>query len=313
MKQIGWSLGIILISAVSAIAFPVTTYALTLATFGIAHVAIELRYIDSQFHRRFGNEIEIKLLQLVLAIASLRVGSITGLILPQLAYLLELGCGLGLITIATHRLWTIDKLRGSIGLALGCLLGMGIIYDPIATSTMFAIFHNLTPIGFIIERPGLKMRRVTIILMVIFGIIPLAIFWYRLFPIIQLPLEQNHNYLSAFIAPAWQHLAIAQPLFAAVVFLQCMHYATVIGLFSRWTTPHEDSWLTWLPAKYFYLILGGISLGFFIAFQHSFVLTRAYYGVIASIHAWIEIPLLLLLLQPHRQTHSVRTQISPEG
>jgi hypothetical protein len=314
MKAIWWSLAIVSVSAASAIALPFTTYALTLATFGIAHVAIELRYINSRFHRQFGDRIEIKLVRLVLAIASLRIGSIAGIIPSQIAYLLELGCGLGLITIASYRLWTIDRLRGSIGLGLGCLLGMGISYDPIATSTIFAIFHNLTPVGFILERQGVKMRHVPIICGAIFGLMPLAILWYKSFPIVRLPLERDTSYLSAFIAPAWQQFSIAQPLFAAVVFLQCMHYATVIGLFSQWTPTLTETRSTWLSAKYFYLLLAGISLGFFMAFQHSFVLTRAYYGIIASIHAWIEIPLLLLLLQPHdRQPQTIGAQISTEG
>ncbi len=314
MKAMWWSVAIVSVSAGSAIAWPFTTYALTLATFGIAHVAIELRYIDSRFYQRFGDKIEIKLLQLVLAIALLRVGSIAGIIPSQIAYLLELSCGLGLIAIASYRLWTIERLRGAIGLGLGCLLGMGIIADPIATSTIFAIFHNLTPVGFIIERQGVKMKRVPIICAAIFGLMPLAILWCRLFPIVRLPLEQNHSYLSAFIAPAWQQFPIAQPLFAAVVFLQCMHYATVIGLFSQWTPTLANTRSTWLSAKYFYLLLAGISIGFFIAFQHSFVLTRAYYGIIASIHAWIEIPLLLLLLQPRdRQSQAIGTQISTKG
>jgi hypothetical protein len=313
MNSIAWSVIIILISAGSAIAFPLTTYAITLATFGIAHVAIELRYIDSQFHQRFGNKIEVRLLQLVLAIALLRCGSIFGIVTPNIARLLELGCGLGLVSIATHQIWMSNWWRGSIGMAIGCLLGIGTIADPIATSVIFAIIHNLTPIGFILDRQEWKSTRIIWICGVIFGLLPVLIFLARLLPIVSLPLEINPSYLSAFIAPSWQELSIAYPLFSAVAFLQCMHYAAVIGLFSQWTPAHAKSFLPWLSAKYFYIMLGGISIGFFIAFQHSFVLTRAFYGIVASIHAWIEIPLLLLLLQPQQQNAtSIRSQISTD-
>jgi hypothetical protein len=317
-----WSVVIILVSAVSAIVFPLTTYALTLATFGIAHVAIELRYIDGRFHRKFDNKIEVRLLQLVIAIALLRLASIFGVVAPNIAHLLELSCGLGLVSIATHQLWINNWRRGSIlfqrgfanGLTVACLLGIGIIKDPIATSVIFAIVHNLTPIGFILDRQGLKSARTIWICGLIFGLLPLLIILCRSFSIVHLPIETNVSYLSAFVAPSWQKLPIAYPLFSAVAFLQCMHYATIIGLLSQWTPDRSTSLFQWLSSKYFYLLVGGISMCFLIAFQHSFVLTRAVYGVVASIHAWIEIPLLLLMLQPLEQNAtSIRSQISTEG
>jgi hypothetical protein len=289
-----------------------TTYALTLATFGIAHVAIELRYIDSRFHQRFGNKIEVRLLQLVLAIALLRVASILGIFTSNIARLLELGCGLGLVAIATHQLWISNWWRGSIGIIIGCLLGIGTLVDPIATSVIFAIIHNLTPIGFILDRQGLKSPRILWICGLVFCLLPVVVFLVRLSSIVRIPLELNPNYLGAFVAPSWQELSIAYPLFSAVAFLQCLHYAAVIGLFSQWT-PHAKSFLAGLAAKYFYLLIVGISICFFIAFQHSFMLTRAFYGIVASIHAWIEIPLLLLLLQPQQQNATqIRSQISTD-
>lgn len=112
--------------------------------------------------------------------------------------------------------------------------------------------------------------------------------------IVYLRPEANSIYLSAFIAPAWQQLSIAYPLFSAVAFLQCLHYAVVIGLFSCWTPTRADSFIPWLVPKYFYLSVGMISVIFLIAFGHSFTLTRAFYGVVASVHAWIEIPLLIM-------------------
>jgi hypothetical protein len=310
MSSTIWSGIIILISAWSAISFPLSTYALTLATFGIAHVAIELRYIDSRFQQRFSNKIETRLFTIVLSIGILRCSSIFGIVPPNVAHLLELCCGLGLVLLATHQLWIHDWLRGAVGLAVGCLLGIGTMIDPMMTSVIFAIIHNLTPVGFILERQGFQPRTIWIC-GAIFGILPLLIVLYRSFPILQLPVETNVSYLSAFLAPSWQQSSIAYPLFAAVTFLQCMHYAAVIGLLSQWTPNRPKSFLPWLASKYFYLLLGGVSICFFIAFQNSFVLTRACYGIVASIHAWIEIPLLLLMLQPIEQNAtSIRSHVS---
>ena len=288
-----WGVAIVFFSALSAIAFPLTTYAVTLATFGIAHVAIELRYIHSRFNRRLDRKTIVRLIQLVLAIAIIRCVSIFGFIPSQIAQLLELGCGLGLVAIATHYLWIRDWKQGVIGTIVGCLLGIGIVRDPIVTLVIFAIVHNLTPVGFILERQGFKSSPIIWICGAIFGLLPLLIILYQLAPIARLPLEINDTYLRAFIAPSWQNSAVAYPLFSAVAFLQCMHYAVVIGLFSRWTPDLDNSPIQY-PTKYFYLLLGSISILLFIAFQHAFVLTRASYGVVASIHAWIEIPLLLI-------------------
>jgi hypothetical protein len=313
MMTIIWGMAIVLISLLSAISFPLTTYAMTLSTFGIAHVAIELRYIDSRFHQRWGGNIESSLLWLVLSISILRLCGIFGWMDGRLAQILELWIGLGLVLLATHHLYRQSWRQGLIGVAVGCILGMGIIVDSIATSVIFAIFHNLTPIGFILERQGLTSRRILWSCAAIFGLLPLLILLYQLSPLPHLPIEVNLSYLAAFVAPAWQQSPLAYPLFSAVAFLQCMHYGVVIGLFSQWTPKQSSTLIPWFLNTYFYLVLAGISICLFIFFQHSFILTRAFYGIVASIHAWIEIPLLLLSLQLiNQQSESIGSEIRNE-
>lgn len=308
-----WATAIVLISTLSAISFPLTTYAVTLATFGIAHVVIELRYIDSRFHQRLSRNIEMRLLSMVLSIAILRLCGIFGWIDGNLTRILELCLGLGLVGLATHHLCQNSWRQGLIGIAVGCLLGIGTIIDPIATSVIFAIFHNLTPIGFMLERQGLKYRRLLWSCAAIFGVVPLLILLYQFSPLPHLPIETNPSYLDAFVAPAWQQSSIAYPLFSAVAFLQCMHYAVVIGLFSQWTSKLSPTLIPWFLNRYFYLILTVISICAFFFFQHSFTLTRAFYGIVASIHAWIEIPLLLLSLQlVNQQSESIGSKIRTE-
>ena len=308
---------IIVASAFGAIAFPFATYATTLATFGIAHVAIELRYIDSQFHQRLDRTLEGRLVILLLAIASWRCCTICGWLVADIAHILELGCGLGLVLLATQYLGGCDRQLILPGIILGSLLGMGIVCDPIATSVILAIVHNLTPIGFILDRQDSKYSQALLITCgIIFGAMPLLIFiWQLLHAIGRIDLVTNSVYLNAFIAPAWQKLSIAYPLFCAVVFLQCMHYLVVIGLFSQWTSERNSTLLPWVTSKYFYIILAGISIYLLIAFQHDFRSTRSLYGIVASIHAWLEIPLLLLLTQKFVQQHTahVGTKIGSKG
>jgi hypothetical protein len=313
MIAIIWGTAIVLISLLSSIAFPLATYAMTLATFGIAHVAIELRYIDSRFHQRWGANIELRLIWLVLSIAVLRLSGIFGWIDGRLAQILELCVGLGLVILATQHLYRHSWRQGSIGVIVGCLLGIGILVDSIATSIIFAILHNLTPIGFILERQGWTSRRILWSCATIFGLLPLLILLYQFSPLPHLPIETNLSYLGAFVAPAWQGSSLAYPLFSAVAFLQCIHYGVVIGLFSQWTPKQSPTLIPWFLNTYFYLVLAGISICFWIFFQHSFVLTRAFYGIVASIHAWIEIPLLLLSLQLiNQQSESIGSKIRDE-
>jgi hypothetical protein len=313
MMAIIWGMAIVLISLLCSIAFPLTTYAMTLATFGIAHVAIELRYIDSRFHQRLGGNIEQRLLWLVLSIAALRLCGIFGWVDGRITQILELCVGLGLVLLATHHLYRYSWRQGLIGIAVGGLLGIGILVDSIATSVIFAILHNLTPIGFILERQGLTSRRILWSCATMFGLLPCLILLYQFSPFSHLPLETNPSYLGAFVAPAWQQSPLAYPLFSAVAFLQCMHYGVVIGLFSQWTPKQSPTLIPWFLNTYFYLVLAGISVCFSIFFQHSFVLTRAFYGIVASIHAWIEIPLLLLSLQLiNQQSESIGSEIRHE-
>jgi hypothetical protein len=308
---------IIIASTIGATAFPFATYATTLATFGIAHVAIELRYIDSQFHQRLDRTLEGRLVILLMAIACWRYCAIFGWLAAEIAHLLELSCGLGLVLLATQYLGRSNRQLILPGIILSSLLGMGIVGDPIATSVILSIVHNLTPIGFILDRRDSKYSRALLAICgLIFGAIPLLIFlWQLLHSIGQIDLVTNAIYLNAFVAPEWQKLAIAYPLFSAVVFLQCMHYLVVIGLFSQWTNERTPTLLPWVTSKYFYIILAGISICLLVAFQHDFRLTRSLYGIVASIHAWLEIPLLLLLTQKFVQQHPahVGSKVSTKG
>jgi hypothetical protein len=302
---------IIVASTVGAITFPFATYAATLATFGIAHVAIELRYIDSRFHHQIDRTLEMRLVVLLIAIGWWRCCAIFGWLTAEIAHILELGCGLGLVLLATQYLGRFNWRSILPGVILSGLIGIGIIRDPIATSVILSIAHNLTPIGFILERQVFKNHRTLSICGIIFGVIPCLIFiWQLLYTSVPVDLVTNSVYLNAFVASAWQKSALAYPLFSAVVFLQCMHYTAVIGLFSKWTSDRSPTLLPWLDRRYFYPILAGISICLLVAYQHDFRFTRSMYGIVASIHAWLEIPLLLLLTQKLVQHHS--TQIGGE-
>jgi hypothetical protein len=306
-----------------AVVAPAATYIATLATFGFTHVWIELRYLNRRFRHRFEAWFTTRLLQGMLLVGLIRCASVFGLIPATLAYPLELTAGLGMVLVATRLLWRRNWHWGLVGIGVGIGLGWGILTDAIATSMVLALLHNLTPVGFILERQRANRAWIGLACGLVFGVMPLLIFLLAQF---NATAAIPSNYLRAFVAPVWQQAAIAHPLFSAAVFLQCLHYAAVIGLFSRRTNatpiggtalkPKNRSFQT--GTAWFYGGLMAASLVMLLGFWQSFLATRAIYGIVAAMHAWIEIPLLLLLplvwLEPqaNRVRHEVGQGRQPE-
>ncbi len=276
---------IVCLSFVSAIVHPFTTYALTLSLFGIPHVLIELRYLRHRFQKVWHPSLERSILLLLACILMVRTIMLFGVITPTIAQPLELMCGLALILLATQHLLNDRHPSTFIGILLAALLSFGILQDPITTLILIAILHNFTPIGFLLDRNTDRRNHLTLL----FLILPLTIILIQT----HLP-SQTSPHLNAFIPPIWQSLPIAYPLFSAITYLQCLHYTIILNLFPKWTPKP-------IEPKAFYIMLILITLTFFLSFQTTFPLTRALYSIPAALHAWIEIPILLLLLQPNHQ------------
>jgi hypothetical protein len=306
---------LVTLAAVASLLFPIETYVTTLSSFGIAHVLIELRYIDTEYFqilkRRYDQSLLFWIVNLLLAIAVCRCLIILGWVPDFIGLVLELIGGFGLVVLAVRLLlresWPLfDRkilLRQGFGVAIAALFLVGLCQSPVTTLVILAIIHNLTPIGFIHDRrQSSGSNRVATAL--IFGVLPLIVFGMRYLGSSWFSNNVGSPHLATFVPPAWQQLSIALPLFAAVTFCQCMHYAAVLGLFSQWTRSRAESLIPWPDHYAFYGIVGLTSGLFFLAFQTSFFTTRIFYGVFASIHAWVEIPLLLVLLIPHGSTHT---------
>jgi hypothetical protein len=309
MKR-SWAIILIILSAVASLFYPIATYLSTLSLFGVAHVFIELRYIDAKYFTFLKKQVNVSfifwLVNLLLAIAALRCLILLNWLPHSIGLGLELCCGLGLVLLAARVLWqqikVVDSLeiivRLGVTLAIATLLVLGIVQSPITTLVILAILHNLTPIGFIYHHPN-RHHFHWFGCIFMFGVLPLLIFCGRWLAVswYSSPIMTSY-YMATFVPPALQHSQFAEPLFAAVTFCQCMHYLVVLGLFSEWTPSNSDSLIPWMCPQWFYLAVLFVSTLFLFAFQTSFFTTRAFYSVLASIHAWVEIPLLLVLLTP---------------
>jgi hypothetical protein len=293
------------LSFLGAIGDPFTTYALTLSCFGIPHVILELRYLRHRFDNHWHPILERSILILLAFILIIRTLSFLGIISTAIAYPLELVCGLGLILIATRHLYQSRHPFTLIGFLVAILLGFGILHSSLTTLLILAILHNLTPIGFILDRlrspqgQGISSRSTKLSLFLTFVILPLTIVSIQThFP------AQTHPHLSAFLPIHWQTQPIAYPLFSAITYLQCLHYIVILGLFPQWTP---------IAPKAFYAVVILIALTFWASFQTTFPFTRAIYSIPAALHAWIEIPILLLLLHPQQpQSQPIGHPVRPD-
>ena len=290
--------GIVLGSAAAAVTAPVWTYAISLLLFGLPHVLVELRYVDERFAARVPRRMILGLGAGLLGIVTMRALGLFGIASSLTHITIELVLGVGLIAVAlpllTHRR------TSPLALAAGLALVMGIVYAPITTMVAMALLHNLTPVGFLAERlQGNDRRRAMFICLLVFGLIPAAILFVPptgTFLIGPLSIGHLDSHLPTFVPPAWLGTSFADRLFATAAFLQCMHYAVVLHVLPRLSGGSETKHavVPWPKQQTFVTAVAAIGLLFAIGFAANFAGTRSVYSLFAAVHAWIEIPLLLI-------------------
>ena len=294
-------------TALAATAAPLLVYSLSLAAFGLPHVLVELRYVDARFHRRLGTgRLLVALLSLLLAVAALRLAGIAGAELPVSSMAVELWIVIALAATV------LPLLRGTalvLGVATIAALAIGVTTAPLTTLVLLACLHNLTPVGFIAEATRGRARRLSMVVCgLVFAVVP-ALILTGAPGAIAAHLDLLHIDLSlldigtwrdhagVFVPPLVDDDATAVRWFSAVAYLQCMHYAAVIHVLPRLLDRgHGEpaTLLAWPRERIFALVVAGLGFLFLLGFAAAFVQTRAIYGVFAAIHAWIELPVLLL-------------------
>jgi len=297
--------------AVLALAFPLPVYALSLGAFGLVHVLTELRYVDLRFTNRLPTRL-LAIWSLLLGLVMLvRVLAMTGALAGEPRALAELGVvmllGLSVLVLA-RRHGPRTGLLGTLAVTVVALLLFGSAKAPFETLVILALLHNLTPVGFLAERLECgARRRAMAACALLFGIIPLGIVTgvprWALAGIgwdgaaLAVPRVGDVTHHMGVFVPSWVSGGFAVDLFTAAVYLQCMHYAVVIGVLPRLLSSSARAGMVpWPPPSRFVVALaatGAISL---LAFAVSFSDTRQLYGVFAAVHAWIEVPVLLAAL-----------------
>lgn len=296
------------LALLASVTAPLLTYGTSLAVFGGAHVLTELRYVDARFSPRLGHRLRWGLGLLLLAVAGLRVGKALDLWSGTPVVRVELVVVAALCALVLPELARAGLARLAVGAGLLGLLAWGLVTDPTLTILALAVAHNWTPLGFLAEGlPRSRRVRGLLLALIAFGLLPALVASGALQGLLPSWPEARlfasgtlFKTLGVYLPSAWHQAPWATALFSAVVFAQCMHYLVVIGVLPRLQGPRDQSWLGLgtMPGRPFLLGVLGLSAVAILGYALDFSEARAWYGVIAAVHAWIEMPLLLLALIP---------------
>jgi hypothetical protein len=298
-----------------AILAPLATYSVTLALFGLPHVSSELRYVDRRFGRRLERRFLLPIAILLPVIVAIRTGVVFHLLDARLGVPAELG-GVAILALACARG---PAGRKRLALLVAATIGGATAFAPYATAVTLSILHNLTPLGFLWQIVP-RARRSRVMGWAAGGFLGLPLLvatgWPRdalhrlidplmgLDPLHAGPLADN---LFVYVPPQFVATPQAVDLFTASVVAQGAHYSAVIILLPLLLArldPQARGLVAWPPGMIFaFLCAGAAALGL-ARFLGGFAEARALYGIVASVHAWLEIPVLILALTGAAQPSS---------
>ncbi len=292
-------------ASIAILAAPLAAYLVLIAAFGLPHVLCELRYVDERFSARLPRRALAAVGALLMLLIATRLLQFFVGLPGALAIRIELALGAALSVSAAMLMqrWRV------LGFITGAAIATGIALAPVWTFLFFAWAHNLTPLAFVAEAAprGQKLRAAALLTLPFF-VWPALIAtgapqdWLReitghvaasapsLF-------GAGREPLSAFL-PRDAAYEQTLPLFTAAVAAQAMHYFAVIVVLPRLLRERGGGQplVAWPRWGWFYAALAGVSALVFASYALSFAQARAYYGIAAAVHSWIELPVFLLAL-----------------
>ncbi len=308
-----WALGATLsVFVFVVIRAPLAAYTLSLAVFGLPHVLSELRYVDRRFGRRFDPRPIRNILALTAVIVAIRAATVFHLLSAWTGLYCELG-GVAALALLCAR---DAPRRRTTALATAGAMALGAALAPYGTAIALSILHNLTPLGFLWQiAPLPHRRRLMAAAATIFLAAPIltATGWPRQAlefafgrQVAPDPLKAGSlaEQLYVYVPPAFLTSPHAADIFSASVVAQGAHYAAVLVLLPwllRRLDPLSSGLVPWPRGRWFAaccVAAGALALA---RFEQGFAQARALYGIAASLHAWLEIPVLILALTSTRQ------------
>jgi hypothetical protein len=297
-------IGVSIASVASVAVAPIAAFVLMISAFGLPHVLYELRYVDERFSARIPRRPLAVIGALIALIAAARIANGMHILMGDLFLWIELGLGAVLAVTATF-LMPRNKILGA---AVAVAFALGATFQPLWTFLIWAWLHNLTPLGFVAEiTEGEERRRWLLLLSIPFFVLPALVatgvfhdLATALFRVAELEWTSmfgaGDKPLLSFLPPDSYDLN----LFAAAVVAQSMHYVAVIVLLPRLLKAkqpgHAETLVPWPTWPVFAAAVATIAAVAFGVYAVSYTDARAAYGVAAAIHAWIELPILLIAL-----------------
>jgi hypothetical protein len=298
------------IAAVVATVWPLSSYALSLAAFGLAHVLTELRYVDARFGASLPRSFWRATAMILGLVIALRILGLAGGIAPAMMAPAELCLAALLFAVAVVPAWQraaspAARALAVVGLVVAVAVTIGAVVDPVATLLVFALLHNATPALFLIERaPPERRGRTALASAAVFIGVPAlvaagaghALLATRglgdVAPWTSVGALADHY--RAYLPASLHDDDAASRLFSAAVTAQLLHYGAVIVWLPATLTDDDRASLPWPRSRKFAGIVVALSLGLLLHFVADFAGARAAYGVAAAVHAWIEWPVLVV-------------------
>ncbi|WP_428265450.1 hypothetical protein [Haliangium sp.] len=317
--SVGLGIAAIIGLALACASAPLAVYIVALALFGWAHVLSEMRYVDLRFGPRVGGRLRRSLGVGLALVAVVRAGANVGWLPSVVAVPVELALVVALVVAVLPALT--GRVARITAVIAAAAVAAGVAWAPVHTLLLLAVLHNFTPVGFLAEiLRGPARRRALAVAAGVFLGVPLVlaggwlqswlaqIGWWQ--PELSLlGAGDLHANMGAYLPQEMRAAPWAVHVFAGAVFAQCMHYAAVIYILPRrlpgpalgraGTDPGAaaaQAVVPWPRADRFAVAVAVFSLAMFAAFALDYRNARGAYSVAAAIHAWIELPILLLAL-----------------
>ncbi len=284
-----------LLLAVAAILAPVPLYLLAIVLLGLPHVLWEMNWVKRIYGASIPSVWWLAMGCVLLLQVFARLGNWAALVPSEISVVLDL------MTLAVLALMTAGLVqhlggrhaRRSVLLALAT--GIGLILavaagNVVGVLVFLAIAHNFTP--WLLTPHNLRVaqqpaRRPLSLLFLLPWLVALLL-WFA--PTLAPSLDLSGKpWLPG--EAAWFQLHLPETFRAALsamVLAQCLHYYAVLRLWPA-MLPSQGfrQWQKWA------VLLTVLLLGYFLM---NFSSARRLYAVASGVHAWLELPLILLLL-----------------
>jgi hypothetical protein len=279
--------------------WPLLSTTAAFACFGAAHVVVELRYVAARFQTHLARRIWWQLGAVLAAIVVVRGAVGAGMVPSSTAAAIELWLAGAALAIGVRA----SGSRPLVGGAAVAAIVVGAALFPLHTLLLLSVLHNITPIGFVVERAAPASRRSTLLLasLVMCGVpllvasgVPLRACADHVDVVAAWPSSPAlYEAYAVWLTPSMFDAPNALPLFSAAVSAQLLHYGAVL-----WWLPREArrSGETRPASTSLVVVVVVVVVLLALAFAIDFRSARVAYGLLAAVHAWIELPVLFVAL-----------------